>query len=133
MVSASIASSKPKVELDSHADKCVDDDIYLVIQCQDVDVTVGYSDPHNVQKYIMIINKVTQLNGLKNNLLCTMQCHLNGVHIGEVPKILADRPSETSHAIQVIDPFDAAHELTIPLQKNSVTSYFNMYSLIIAE
>ena len=42
-----------------------------------------------------------------------MQCCLNGVQISEVPKFLAENLSETTHAIELVDPFDAAH-LLIP-------------------
>ena len=49
------------------------------------------------------------------------------MQISEVPKILADNPSETTHAIELVNPFDAAHPLSIPLQLSSVTSYFDVY------
>ena len=62
-----------------------------------------------------------------------MQCHLNGVKISEVPKFLAETPSETTHAIELVDIFDAAHPLIIPLQLSGVTSYFDMYSTSVTE
>ena len=49
-----------------------------------------------------------------------MQCCLNGVHISEVTKFLAESPSVTTHAIELPDPFDAVHLLIIPLQLSSV-------------
>ena len=55
------------------------------------------------------------------------------MHINEVPKVLAESSSVTIHAIQVAYPFDAAYPLIIPLQLCSVTSYFDVYSLNIAE
>ena len=62
-----------------------------------------------------------------------MQCRLNGVHISEVPKFPAESPSVTTHAIELTDPFNAAHPLIILLQLNSVTSYFGVYSMSTAE
>ena len=62
-----------------------------------------------------------------------MQCHLNGVHISEVPIFLAKSASETTHAIELVDPFNAAHPLIILLQMSSDTSYFDVYSPSIAE
>ena len=59
------------------------------------------------------MNQAIQINGLENHLLHPMQCHLNGVNISEVPKFLADSPSETTYAIQVINTFNAAHTLII--------------------
>ena len=55
-----------------------------------------------------------------------MQCHLNGVQINEVPKFLAESPSKTTHAIELVDPFNASHPLIIP-------SYFDVYSPSITE
>ena len=62
-----------------------------------------------------------------------MQCCLNGVHISEAPKFFAEAISMTIHTIQLPEPFDAAHPLIILLQLSGVTSYFDMYSLSIAE
>ena len=47
-----------------------------------------------------MINQAIQINGLENHLLCPMWCHLNGVHMSEVPKLLAVSPNVTTHAIQ---------------------------------
>ena len=41
-----------------------------------------------------------------------MLCCMNGVHIIEIPKLLA----ETTHAIEFVDPFDTAHLLINLLQ-----------------
>ena len=62
-----------------------------------------------------------------------MQSHLNGVHISEVPKFFAESPSETTHAIELGNPFNTAHPLIIPLQCSDETSYFDVYSPSIAE
>ena len=62
-----------------------------------------------------------------------MQCCLNSVHIREVPKFFVKSLSVTTHAIELSDPFDAAHLLIILLQLIRVTSYFDVYSPSIAE
>ena len=51
---------------------------------------------------------------------------MNGVLIDEVPKFLAPVPHETMHAIQLENPFDATHPITISLQLNGVISYFKI-------
>ena len=51
---------------------------------------------------------------------------MNGVHISEITKFLAESPSVTFHAIELIDLFDAAYPLIILLQLNSLTSYFDL-------
>ena len=66
-------------------------------------------------------------------MLCTIQCCLNGVHIGEVPKSVADSTSVTTYAMQLSDPLNAVHMLIIPLQLSRVTSYFDVYFPSIAE
>ena len=152
MAHASVASSKPKVELDSHADICVVGDNCLVIHdhnwpvnvysydpkdghrsAKTVDATVGYQDPQSGQVFILMINQAIFIDGLDNYLLCPMQCHLNGVHIREIPKFLAESPSETTHAVELSNPFEAAHLLIIPLQLSGAISYFYVYSLSTAE
>ena len=69
-----------------------------------VDAAVGYQDPQSGQKFILMISQAICINGLDNNLLCPMQCHLNGVHIGKVPKFLAESPSMITHATELSDP-----------------------------
>ena len=55
------------------------------------------------------------IDGLDNHLLCSMRCHLNDMHISEVPKFWAEKPSMTTHATDLTDPFNTAHLLIIPL------------------
>ena len=62
-----------------------------------------------------------------------MQCNLNGVQISEVVKFLAENLSETTYAIELVDPFLAASPLIIPLQLNGITSYINVYSPSVTE
>ena len=45
-----------------------------------------------------------------------MQCHLNGVHISKILKFLAEASNKTTHAIELVNPFNAAHLLIITLQ-----------------
>ena len=77
---ASVASSKPKVELDSHADKCAVGDNCFVIHDHNravnvysydpkdghrsanaVDAAVGYQDPCIGQKFILVITRLFTL------------------------------------------------------------------------
>ena len=62
-----------------------------------------------------------------------MQHFLNGVHISQVPKFLAETPNETTHAIELVHPFNATHPLIILPQLSSFTSYFDVYSPSIAD
>ena len=80
-----------------------------------------------------MINQAIWIDGLVNHILCPMQCHLNGVQISEVPKFLAENPSKTNHAIELVDTFYATQPLIIPLQLSWVTSFFDVYSLSVAK
>ena len=80
-----------------------------------------------------MINQAINIDGLINYLLCPMQCHLIGVQVNEVPKFLAETPSERTYAIELVDRFDDAHPLIILLKVSSVTSYFDVYSPSITE
>ena len=144
--------SSKQVELDSHADTWVVGDNCLVIHdhnrpvkvysydpkdghksAKTVDTKVGYQDPQNGQKFILMIQQGICIDGLVNHLLCPMQCHLNGVQISEVLKFLAENLSETTHAIELVGPVNTAHPLIIPIQLNGVTSYFDVFSPSVAE
>ena len=58
---------------------------------------------------------------------------LNCLHISKVPKFLAQSPSETSHAIELVDLIDTTHPLVVLLQLSRETSYFDVYSWSVAE
>ena len=66
-----------------------------------VDAPVGYQDPQSVQKFILMKNQAIFINSLEYQLLCPMQCLLNGVQISEVRKFLTERPSVPTHAIEL--------------------------------
>ena len=129
---SSVAGSEPEEELDAHEDTCVVGDNCLVIHdhnrlvnicnydskdghrsTKTVHATVGYCDLHSGQKYFLMINQSFQINGLKNNLQCPMQCHLNVFHISEVPMFLAESPSVTTHSIYLLVSFKSIHTLII--------------------
>ena len=80
-----------------------------------------------------MINQSIQISVLENHLLCPMQCCLNDVHISKVLKFLADSPNETTHTIQLIDPFNTAHSLIIAPQLSGETSNFEVYSPSVAK
>ena len=90
---ASVASSKPKVELNSLADTCLVSNICLVIlhhnrpvnvysydpkdghrSAKTVDAIVSYYDLQSGQKFILMINHTVCIDGLVNHLLCLMYC-----------------------------------------------------------
>ena len=57
------------------------------------------------------------MKDLDHHQLCPMQCHMNSVLIDEIPKFLAT---------QIKNPFDATHQIIIPLKLTQVTSYFEV-------
>ena len=66
------------------------------------------------------------MKGFDHHLLHQMQCHVKGVLINEVTKFLASIPSETTHTIQLVNPFDATHPIIISLKLNGVTININV-------
>ena len=66
------------------------------------------------------------MKDLDHYLFCPMQCHMNGVLIHEVLKFLAPIPKETTHAKQIVNPFDATHPIIIPLKVNRVNSQLDV-------
>ena len=98
-----------------------------------VDATEGYQDPQRGQNFFLMINQTICINGLENHLLCLMQCHLKCVHNSKVPKFLVESPSVTTHAIELVDPFNTTHLLIIPLHLSGVTSYFDVNTSSITE
>ena len=92
---------------------------------------IGYQDTQSGQRFILVINQAIRIDGLVNHLLCPMQYRFNGMKINEVPKFLAENPNETTHAIELVNPFNATHPLIILLQLSGITSYFDVYSQVL--
>ena len=89
MAQDSVRSSKPKIELDSHADTCVVGENFSIIHVHNrpvnvfsydpidghrsaktVDTAVGHQDPQSGHKFIIMINQAICIDGLENHLLC---------------------------------------------------------------
>ena len=60
-------------------------------------------------------------------MVCVLVC------ISEVPKFLAESLILPTHDEELTDPFNVAQPLIILLQLSSKTSYFDVYSLSVAE
>ena len=54
-----------------------------------VDTTAWYQGPQIGQMFFLMTNQTICIDVLEGHSLCSMQCHLNGVHISEVPPVLA--------------------------------------------
>ena len=134
-------SSDVTLELDSHADTCCVGMNALIIYDYDRPVTVYgydktlgaqtyrtvsavvlYRDPTTGTRYFLVIHQAIEIPTMTHNLLCPMQCRVNGVTINECPKFLLDSPDRRSHAIIVTDPDDNS-DLILPLFLKGVTSF----------
>ena len=87
------------------------------------DAAVVYDKHEMVQIFIFLINQVIEMKGLDHHCLFPMQYCMNGVVINEVPRFLGSVFSETMHAIQVSNPFDAAHPVITSLQIIKAAEY----------
>ena len=66
--------------------------------------------------YIIMLIQTIHIKGFTNHLVCLIQCPLNGNVVNEVPMFLADNPSETTHAVQVVYLYNGTKSLIIPLK-----------------
>ena len=72
---------------------------------------VADTEPETGQVFILLINQVIEMKGLNHHPLYPMQHCMNGVLIDEVSKFPASITSETMHAIQLENYFDAMHPI----------------------
>ena len=93
-------------------------------QCPTISGAVAYDHPVTGQIYILEYHQVVHHKALRNHLMCPMQSRVVGVKINELPKFLADKPDNETHAVVMNDPLDPQEPLIIPLQLKGVTSYF---------
>ena len=124
-VKCCFSAIKTKIELYSHADTVVAIDQCLVIcdrkrpvivsgynhkvglkHSHVVGAAVAHDEPKMGQIIIILINQTFEMNGLDHHFLCPMQSN------------------ETTHATQIMNPFNATHSITIPLKLTGITSYF---------
>jgi hypothetical protein len=80
----------------------------------------AYDDPNTGQVIIIILHQAIHVPHLEVNLLCPMQMRVNDVKVSEIPKHLADNPTDKTHALTIEDD-----DLVIPLSLMGVKSYFN--------
>ena len=142
---SNIISDDIKVELDSHADTSVVgrhchiihhhrqvvnvvgyDKVNGSREAPIVDAAFLYTDAYTLKRYILRVNQAIHIDTMDNNLLCPMQCRLNGVTVNEIPKFLVDNPTNVTHSLvfPMQEQDDDAHPTIIPLALDGVTSYF---------
>ena len=81
-----------------------------------LDASVDFTVSKEGQVVILIINQAIEMKGPDHHLLHPIQCCMNGVLINEVWKFLAPVPSETMHAIHLVNPVDTTYPIIIPLK-----------------
>ena len=94
------------------------------VECPTISGAVAYDHPITGQVYILVYHQAIHCKSLENHLMCPMQSRVTGVKINELPKFLADKPDDETHAIVVGNPLDTDESLIIPLMIKGVTSYF---------
>ena len=73
-----------------------------------------YTEPDTGQVVLLLSKQVIEIKGLGHHLFCPMQWCVNVILIDEVPKFFAPIPSDTTHALQLENHFDATHPIMIP-------------------
>ncbi len=97
-----------------------------------VDTAVAYDDFLTGDTSVLLINQAILIPSIKYILLCPMQCHLNGVSIKDVPKLLLKNPMVNDHVIIIPSDIDDS-TLLFPLMLQGVTSYFPVQAEMMSE
>ncbi len=80
---------------------------------------------------LLLTNQAIMIPLMKNILLCSMQCSLNGVAVNEVLKFLLNNPVHDCMVIIPSDFIDSYH--LIPLKIQGVTSYYPTWAATLSE
>jgi hypothetical protein len=81
----------------------------------------AYDCPRTGQVIILMVHQAIHIPTMENNLLCPMQIRMNDAKVSDIPKFLADNPTDETHAITFKD--DEA-TFIIPFSLDGVTSVF---------
>jgi len=133
------------LELDSHADTCVLGRDTLIINNYNrpvevegydralgtktydtVSGVVAYDHPQTGEVFHLVINQAIHIPHLDHHLLCPMQCRVNDVTVGDVPKFLVPNPTDETHALTLTDDDDPTQAVHLPLALRGVTSLLNV-------
>ncbi len=85
---------------------------------------VAYDHPIIGKEYILVFHQRIYCRQMDNYLLCPMQCRMNSVVINDTQKMCVPNPDDSTHSIEVANPFDPDAMLHIPLILRGVTSCF---------
>ncbi len=122
------------LESDSHADTCVfGRDALILLDYDRPDIVKGYDsslstktyatvsgalaydDPVTGKVYHLVINQAIHIPHLDHHLLCPMQCRVNDVIVDNTPKFLTSDPTDHMHALTIVDPYQPAQMVILPL------------------
>jgi hypothetical protein len=83
--------------------------------------------------YHLVINQAIHIPHLHHHLLCPMQCRVNDVIVDNTPKFLTSDPTDHMHALTIIDPYQPAQMVIIPLALQGVTLLLNVRGITFDE
>jgi hypothetical protein len=132
--------SKTTLELDSHADTCILGRHALITLDYNRPVSiigydealgtgvyptvtgaVAYTNPLTGRTLHLVINQAIHILHIDHHPHCPMQCRVNDVLVDEMPKFLAQRPTDQTHALTLTDPDDPLRTIILPLELRGVT------------
>jgi hypothetical protein len=93
---------------------------------QTVSGVVAYDNPQTGEVIHLVINQAIHIPHLDHHLLCPMQCRVNDVTVGDLPKFLAPNPTDETHALTIPDDDDPTQTVTLPLALRGATSLLNV-------
>ena len=89
---------------------------------------VAYDHPQTGEVLHLVVNQAIHIphSHLDHHLLCPMQCRVNDVAVGEVPKFLVPNATDETHALTLTDDDDPTQAVHLPLALRGVTSLLNV-------
>ena len=133
------------LELDSHADTCVLGRDALIVSNYDRPVEVegydralgtkrydtvsgalAYDHPQTGEVLLLVLHQAIHIPHLDHHLLCPMQCRVNDVTVGEIPKFMVTNPTDETHALTIPDDDDPTRAIHLPLALRGVISLLNV-------
>ncbi len=100
---------------------------------QTVSGVVAYNDPQTRRTLHLIINQAIHIPHLDHHLLCPMQCRVNDVIVNNLPKYLANDPTDQMHALTLTDPNNPLQPVILLLILRGSTLVLNVRSTTINE
>ena len=87
---------------------------------------LAYDHPQTGEVLLLVLHQAIHIPHLDHHLLCPMQCRVNDVTVGEIPKFMVANPTDETHALTIPDDDDPTRAIHLPLALRGVISLLNV-------